>query len=402
MCRYLGIPATIDFTPHWGNRSQAHEWAVLIKEDGRGMPFYMKATLGDTTTYFHPYRKPKVFRTRFSVDTTYQRIIGRDHLPEQWMMFPCYQDVTAEYCPVSDAFVTVPDSLRHHGVAYICVFDNRQWVPVFWGEMKENGVTFTDMAYGIMYMAAVSDHEGMKTFGDPFYFTSDGEMKTVSLDKTQRQEMRLQRKFPFLGEQDLFNARMARGRFQASNDADFATVKEHYYFPGITNGNWYDIPVKDSTAYRYVRYLSPNGSYGNINELQYFDPHGKRLQGKIIGTQGTGGQEKEKVFDGDILTGFNGISPDGHWVGLDLKKPSQIGRIKFIGRNDGNTVEIGDTYEFYYWDNGQWQLVDTRTADDNVLIYKDMPSHGLYVLRDITKGWEERIFTYENGQQIWY
>ncbi len=402
LCRYLGIPATIDFTPHWGNRSQSHEWPVLIKEDGTGMPFYMKAVLGDTTTYFHPYRKPKVFRTRFAVDTAYQRIIGQDHLPEQWMLFPCYQDVTAEYCPVADAYVPVPDTLSRHGVAYICVFDNRRWVPVFWGEILDNGVTFTDMAFGIMYIAAVSEHGGMKTFGDPFYFDVDGRMHTVKLSNDDRQEMTLRRKFPFLGAQDHFNARMARGRFQAANKSDFSDAKDLHTFVGITNGNWYDVEVKDNTPYRYVRYLGPNGSYCNINELQYFDPQGKSLNGKIIGTQGSGGQEKEKVFDGDILTGFNGISPDGHWVGLDFGQPRQIGRMKFIGRNDGNTVEVGDTYEFYCWDGGAWRLLDTRTAEDNVLTYKDMPSHGLYVLRDKTKGWEERIFTYEDDQQVWW
>ena len=402
LCRYLGIPATIDFTPHWGNRSQSHEWAVLIKEDGTGMPFYMKAVLGDTTTYFHPYRKPKVLRTRFAVDTTYQRIIDKDHLPEQWMLFPCYQDVTKEYCSAADAYVPVPDSLCGHGVAYICVFDNRKWVPVFWGEMKEGGVTFTDMAYGIMYIAAVSEPGGMKTFGNPFYFDMEGKMHNVKLAKDDKQQMTLRRKFPFLGEQDHFNARMARGRFQAANKADFSDAKDLYYFPGITNGNWYDIAVEDKQSYRYVRYLGPDGSYCNINEMQFFDQHGKRLNGKIIGTQGSAGQEKEKVFDGDILTGFNGISPDGHWVGLDFGQPQNIGRIKFIGRNDGNTIEIGDTYEFYCWDGGEWRLLDTRTADDNVLTYKDIPIHGLYVLRDKTKGWEERIFTYENDRQVWW
>ena len=43
-----------------------------------------------------------------------------------------------------------------------------------------------------------------------------------------------------------------------------------------------------------------------------------------------------------------------------------------------------------------------REGDDYVLTYKDVPSHGLYVLRDKTKGWEERIFTYEDDQQVWW
>jgi len=37
-----------------------------------------------------------------------------------------------------------------------------------------------------------------------------------------------------------------------------------------------------------------------------------------------------------------------------------------------------------------------------VLTLKNMPSGGLYLLHDKTKGWEERIFTYEDGEQVWW
>ena len=215
--------------------------------------------------------------------------------------------------------------------------------------------------------------------------------------------MTLLRKFPFLGKMEGFNIRMSGGRFQGSQTADFATPKDLHYFDGITDGNWYEVAASDSAkAFRYVRYIGPNGSYCNINEIQWLDCNGKVLKGKIIGTQGKGEHEKETVFDGDILTGFEGISPDGHWVGLDFGVPHSISKIRFIGRNDGNTIEIGDKYEFYYWDHNKWNLIDTRIATDNSLVYDTVPSQGLYVLKDRTKGWEERIFTYENGKQIWW
>ena len=41
LSRSLGIPAAIDFTPHWGNRSNSHSWSVLLKPDGKATPFYM-------------------------------------------------------------------------------------------------------------------------------------------------------------------------------------------------------------------------------------------------------------------------------------------------------------------------------------------------------------------------
>ena len=144
------------------------------------------------------------------------------------------------------------------------------------------------------------------------------------------------------------------------------------------------------------------GSHCNINELEFYGTDGAKLSGSIIGTEGDPWASKETVFDGDILTGFSGVSPDGHWVGLKLSVPQQISKFKFIPRNDGNGVEIGDEYELVYWKDGDWQLLGTQVAKENVLTFKNMPSGGLYVLRDKTKGHEERIFTYEKGEQVWW
>ena len=149
--------------------------------------------------------------------------------------------------------------------------------------------------------------------------------------------------------------------------------------------------------------MGTKGSFCNINELEFYDSNGKKIEGKIIGTEGEGWALKENVFDGNILTGFGGLSPDGNWVGLQLDKPTQVSRIKYIGRNDGNCVEIGDEYELYYWSpDGDWQLLGGQKARNNSLLFTNIPSGGLYILKDITKGVEERIFTYENDKQVWW
>ena len=46
LSRSVGVPAAIDFTPHWGNRSNSHSWSVLLKPDGKATPFYMGCTYG--------------------------------------------------------------------------------------------------------------------------------------------------------------------------------------------------------------------------------------------------------------------------------------------------------------------------------------------------------------------
>jgi hypothetical protein len=43
-----------------------------------------------------------------------------------------------------------------------------------------------------------------------------------------------------------------------------------------------------------------------------------------------------------------------------------------------------------------------QVATSALLKYTAVPTGGLYVLHNLSRGKEERIFTYENGEQVWY
>ena len=49
-----------------------------------------------------------------------------------------------------------------------------------------------------------------------------------------------------------------------------------------------------------------------------------------------------------------------------------------------------------------WKTLGVKTASSNVMEYYDVPSGALYILRNRTTGNEERIFSYDKGQQIWW
>ena len=403
LCRYLGIPAAYEFTPHWGNRAGGHSWSVLIDTNGKNVPFYSGNMPGDTAHYFYSYIKPKVFRYRYRLnDEIVEDLKGEESVPK---IFKCprYTDVTDEYYTTTDVERTVPKEYRDRNVAYICVFDNRNWVPVFYGNISWGKVKFKSMGRGIVYIAALYENGRIVPFGNPFVITQDGKVKDIAVDTKKKAKMTLLRKYPFMGAQDFFNNRMNNGQFQGANKADFSDCVTLYTHKGITNGNWYNIPVKNTTEFKYLRYIGAKGSFCNINELEFYDAEGKKVEGTIIGTQGESWCPKERVFDGDILTGFGGNTPDGNWVGLKLAKPVSVSRIKYIGRNDGNGIEKGDKYELYCWSaKGSWELIASHTATDNVLNLSNIHPGGLYILKDITKGVEERIFTYENGKQVWW
>ena len=404
LSRYLGIPAAYDFTPHWGNRSNSHSWSVLIGADGKSVPFFMGNVPGDTIHYFYSYIKPKVFRYRYSVNQQLENDLKYEKsVPELFAKSPRIFDVTDEYCATTDVTRPVPKEIQNRRVAYICVFDNRNWVPVDYGVIRDGKVKFKSMGRGIMYMAGLFIDGTIVPFGNPFLLANNGEIKDIEVNEKKLMKMKLLRKYPFMGAQDFFNSRMNGGQFQASNNADFSDSTVLYVHKGITNGNWYSIAIKDKRFYKFLRYMGGKGSFCNINEMEFFDSDGKKIEGTIIGTEGEGWARKENVFDGNILTGFGALSPDGNWVGLALRKPTVISQIHYIGRNDGNGIEVNDEYELLYWSSKHgWVSVGRQVAKENVIYFDNVPAEGLYILKDLTKGVEERIFTYENGKQIWW
>jgi fibronectin type 3 domain-containing protein len=67
--------------------------------------------------------------------------------------------------------------------------------------------------------------------------------------------------------------RMTGGIFQAGNASDFSDAVNLYTITTQPpTGALIPIPVTSSTPYRYLRYLSPNGSNGDVAEVNFFGP----------------------------------------------------------------------------------------------------------------------------------
>lgn len=63
--------------------------------------------------------------------------------------------------------------------------------------------------------------------------------------------------------------RMTGGKFQGSNDG--STYTDLYTISTTPAVQWNDVTISSSTAYRYVRYLSPNAGYCNIAEMEFYE-----------------------------------------------------------------------------------------------------------------------------------
>ena len=86
--------------------------------------------------------------------------------------------------------------------------------------------------------------------------------------------------------------------------------------------------------------------------------------------------------------------------GQDLGRKVRVERIVYTPRNRDNYVRPGDVYELFYCDN-DWKSAGKIKATADSLVFRDIPANALLLLRNHTRGLDERIFIYENKTQLW-
>jgi hypothetical protein len=312
--------------------------------------------------------------------------------------------VTTEYLSTVDVSIRASNS-NNSQYAYLSVFNNINWVPVSYGMISNGKAFFKDVGKNVVYLPLSISSNGINAISDPVLVGFDRKISFIHVDTVKKQTMTLYRKYPVFPHVYDIMHRIVGGQIQASNHPGFKDfVVIHTIEKYGTTAE--DIFLENNDKYRYWRYFSPEGGNCNIAELIFFEKDSTTsTRGKIIGTSGSfwkdGKNEKEAVFDGDALTFFDAPNSNS-WVGMDFSKPVAFHRIYYLPRNDGNCIEIGDDYELVYWAGNHWKSLGKQKGAGAHLIFENCPSNGLYLLHNHTKGKEERIFTYENGEQVWW
>jgi hypothetical protein len=406
--RSLGIPVCRDFSPIWQNYLYPHSWSCLLAEDGTHIPFMGFEHKTDEWTLVTS--APKIYRITYSIrPETLAARYHRDSLPGIFKRSDI-RDVSPEYFHGTDLDMEIqrPAGLSPD-VVYLCVFNNREWIATHWAEPKNNRAKFTCMRDNIIYIPAVYTGGNFIAAGDPVLIDSIGTVLSLKANHEQLRTLSLTRKYPLSARQpEVFLPRMLNGRFLAANRADFSDETCLHQILQLPKFTFNTVEPEHPASYRYIRYRSEAPKYPDIAELEVFtrqdDGQYRKLTGTVIGTEGSAYDPlifgKETVFDGDWVTYFSHHG-DGAWVGLDFGKKERIDRFRFMPRNDDNNIHEGDLYELLYWDNGQWNSLGQQTGtEEAVLVYENCPSNTLFLLHNHTRGKEERIFTYENGKQI--
>ena len=404
--RSVGIPSAVDYNPQRPNASLGHEWNAVINK-------------GNETILFQSGLKPwlgvpelpvaKIYRNNFKLNhNSLSMNKGKDeHIPTLFDN-PRMIDVTAEYCPTMQVDVPLFDTDENKNKhAYLAVFNNKKWFPICWSNILNNKCSFRDMGLGVLYLPCYQTNAGdIEAAGFPHIVRQDGSVQKIMPNLVSPQKLVLKRKYPWLVTHHWADFKMDGGIFQGANKADFSDAVTIYTFTGRAEPVFHNVPTNSDSRYKYMRYCGPKGSCSTLSELVFLDHEGKEIAGMPIGSSGSYkdlGHTLELGFDKDILTFFEGVNADESWLGMEFKKPCVVKTIRFMPRNDGNSIEIGDSYELVYWDNHTWKSLGQQKAKSDSLVYDGCPKNAMFLLHNHTKGAEERIFTInDQGEQLWW
>jgi len=403
--RRLGVPVVLDITPQWAIRSFSHEWNALIykKKTPLAFGFGDRMEIGKHIEIGTDRIAPKVYRLTFAKQpTSLAQIHGREEIPAK-LALVCMKDVTKDYYQTIDVpvkLLTLPPN--GNKFAYLSVFDNKDWIPVAWSKINKRDVLFEGLNKNIVCLPSYY-HKGVAIpAAYPVVLRTDCTITTLKPDLQHRETVVLNRKYQ--GRMSAWLAPcMIGGRFQVSNDSNFTKAVDIYVKKDVAEPYFQIEKIHQKGKYKYFRYIHP---HGDVAEIEVCEPGSLvRLTGRAIGNcQPLPGSQYANAFDGDVLTQF--LTDDARedtWVGLVFDKPRRIGRIAYLRRNDGNCICNGELYELFYWDN-KWISLGQQTGSNKTyrLTYRNVPTNALLLLRDLTKGAEERIFTYEKGEQVWW
>lgn len=301
--------------------------------------------------------------------------------------------------------VELYDDVESGRFVYLSVFDNQDWSIVHWGTRHGRKATFRDMARNVVYMPVhYSEENGTVPAGDAFLLDPQGNIHKMTADTTQRTTVEVKRKFRDVRSNQFLQG-VIGGKFQVANQEDFSDSLTIHVIPHLKDNKFHVVHPRYTGEYRYFRYLSPDWSRGNMAELYTFNAAGdtlkhKRLMGNFHVRPWCG---PENLFDGNVLSFYDSHDVYGVWYGWELEQPENVARIVFLPRNDDNFIREGEEYELFYWNHGTWMSLGRKTGNfEAVLKYDNVPAQALFRLHNRTKGSEERIFTYEDGKQIWW
>lgn len=408
--RSAGIPAAYEFVPIWGSNNNGHAFVSVIKPDGSIIPLANSDEQGQQI--YLSRKTPKIFRKMYSINSMAKR--NEEDTLDTALLFRDGDiiDVTSSHdIGMTDVDIKVKGT---QGPIYLSVFSPNGWQPVTYSKNAHfidvgTGVNSKglqedeaeDLGDGILYLPSVISGGSLQPVSDPVIISEKG-IYPIEVDTLATEEVTMLRKYPLNTRIVGFAKSMIGGVFEGADNPDFSDAEILYEIASIPESRMQTINIAKDKTYRYIRYKRKTGIF-SIAEMKIYDSSGQEVKFRPISCSPLENrpEERGKIFDNDPLTYFEIAGGIDMWVGADLGRPITVSKIGFAPRNDDNAISPGDIYELFYW-VGYWKSAGVKQADDYSISFKNIPRHALMWLRDLTRGREERPFTYEDGRQIWW
>lgn len=418
--RSLAIPATVDMVPGWANYStMGHTWVALVLNNNETYTLYEKdkeakrfnkidasefpVTYHPVPTDKYPFRidsikkVSKIYRATYKVQVLPKEVQKIASLNDNHVY-----DVSAEYGYTDSISIEIKEA--GNGLLCLCTFrTGHNWYPIAMNNSQDGLITFNNIGTDVIYVIARPHDNHIHAVTYPFLVQKGGNVKYFIPDTIQKETVTLYRKYPVFSNWSNQWGNMIGGRFEGANTPDFSDAVlldsiRTMPFGGIT------LNIKNNSYFRYLRYQTPSTSRTSLAELAFYTQTPIGIK-KIIGTP-----IAYKVLPKAIKYAFDGnretvasTKSTKYWIGIDLGENMEqsVCSIKFIPKSDTNGVEPGHLYELFYFQK-IWKSLGRQICTDDFLIYENVPKNAILLLKDRTKGKEERIFYYNTEQQIWY
>ena len=397
--RSMGLPAMVDIVPVWGRNSDGHSWYVFLSDRGGEEPT-INSLIMPAGMQFYPYERiPKVWRNTFTINR--ERVKYRNTANYIYPFEVCQQDVTDHYNLTSDLQIKIDcEKKLQDKYVYIAMAVNAggpQWKVLDFGQIRKGKACFNKMGRNVLYIVLGYDGNKLIPISFPFILHKNGAVEYIGKIKSEHirfVSFDLRRKYYESYNVVDMRRRILGGKIQCSDDPDFINAITLYTIEK-TDIPFY-IELKASRPYRYWRYLSPDGSWGSLSELSFYNQKREKIHGKEIANP----EAIDRAYDGNLLSNFEINQPDGNWVGLDLGKPEEVFYANVTPRSDDNDICPGNEYELYYFDGNEWRSLGYRFAEENSLHYEKIPLNTLLWLHNYTRGNNERPFILRDNYEI--
>lgn len=403
----VGIPSAIDYAPQWADHNNRHYWNIIIDPEIR------HRAINENTVH----RAAKIYRKTYAHNTYPNDKVN--FVPELFRT-PFLRDVTDEYLHVADVNIKL-DVRRGDNpqYAYLSVFDIMGWQPLAWSKVKRGKGYFPKIGVNAVYQPVYYRGEEQVSAGYPFLMTADKKVKTLIPDEQYLVKLSLERKYPLSVDKLQSTESLIGCRIEASDSPDFKNAELICKITSPSYKYSYQLENSNKKTYRYWRLCAPGMV---IAEFTLLDSLGFKQEGKPISALINRYPEKYikdilkkkksdayvvdmeemnrmvSAFDNNPLT-FTMVTD---WIGYDMGHPVKINKIVCIPRNDENYIYPGNVYELFYMDAGGWVSLGKKKADDFQVEFDNVPQGGLYWLRNLTKGKEERIFTADGDKIVFW